>query len=293
MIRWITGTGCVLSLAVSAQAALVWDSTFDAGADGVVDIFDGNAGNVMIGPAGGGTIQITTQDAVGNFNGDVAGRSLGSTVTGNDSFSGLYNFRWTGLNQDQSPQTWELAGFKGSNNNQTRQFLGVLFQHWKVGGTNNFINLGVAFGNNGSAADHQDLLMDVPLGTAVWIGNDAAATSENWQLAIGYDGVTTVLEVGLYRGDGTLLASNSMNLSTDLNLLGNSLSTVLSALQLNALGWQDYAATGGGRTTTWEVDRLRYFDTANGAANAVPEPASAILITGGAVLLASRRRRMA
>lgn len=293
MIRMIAGGGCVLLMAVSAQGALVWDSQFNAGADGVVDLFDGNAGNVMIGAAGGGTIQITTQDAPGNFNGDSAGRPLGATVSGHDSFSGLYNFRWTGLNQDQSPQTWELAGFKGNNINQTRQFLGALFQHWKVGGQSHFVNVGVAFGNNGSAADHQDLLMDVPLGTAVFIGDEAAATSENWQLAIGYDGNTTVLQVGLYRGDGTLLASNSMNLSTDLNLLGNDLNTVLSALQLNALGWGDYAATGGGRTTTWEVDRLRYYDTADGAANATPEPASALLFAGGAGLLAARRKATA
>jgi hypothetical protein len=285
------GVVIVLGFGISAQAALVWDSTFDTGPDGVVDIYDGNPDNVMIGPAGGGTIQITTQDKIGNFNGDAAGRPLGTTVDGFTSFSGLYNFQWTGLNQDQSPITYEYVGFKGPLTNQTRQVCGAIIRHWKVAGVNNYIGLDISWGNNGSAGHLYDAVTDVPGGTAVWIGDDAAAMSENWQLAVGYDANTTIMELGLYRGDGTLLASNSANLSTDLNLLGNPLSTVLGALQLTHLGWQDYAATGDGRTTTWSVDRLRYYDTADGARNAVPEPASLLLLASGAALALRSRRR--
>src|SRR5438552_19125710 len=85
--------GVVLLTAACAQAGQVWQSTFDSSADGVVDIYNNDSLKVMIGPASGGRLQITTADNGTNaYTPDKAGRPLGSTKGGADSFSGLYRF---------------------------------------------------------------------------------------------------------------------------------------------------------------------------------------------------------
>ena len=132
----ILAAACTAALAASsAQAAQVWQSTFDTDADGVVDIRDNNSVKQMIGPVTNGRLQITTMDAGTNaFTPDKAGRPLGATVGANSSFSGLYQFSWSQLDQTESPQTWELIGFLGDSTiPQTRQVMGTILRHWKVG----------------------------------------------------------------------------------------------------------------------------------------------------------------
>ena len=136
----------ILLFSSTASAALVWESTFDSSADGVVDIFNNNTGKVMIGTASGGRLPITTWDnSTNSFTPDKSGRPLGATLTGNSSMSGQYKFNWSTLNQDAA-QAYEAVGFLGNSSPQTRQILGGVLRHWKISPNDHYVALDIAAG---------------------------------------------------------------------------------------------------------------------------------------------------
>lgn len=265
------------ALLPAVYGGLIWQSTFDSGPDGVVDIFDNNPGKAMIGPASGGRLQIEVWDnTTAAFTPDKAGRPLGAAVGSGDSFSGLYRFNWSTLNQDET-QAWEAVGFLGSTASpQTRQIVGAILRHWKVNGTSDhYVAVDIAFGSVGFTN------FGYLAGPATFIGTNP--TADDFQLAIGYDGSTTTLTVGLFDAAGNPLALNS----ADLTVLTSA--QEVGAMLVDHLGWSDYTANGGDRATIWQVDSLAYYDDATGAFDAVPEPASLLLMLLGG--LAGLRRR--
>jgi hypothetical protein len=291
-ILWKASLG-LLVMSPLALGAQVWESTFDAGADGVVDVVNGNLDKDLIGPAGGGTVQITTMDRAGAFNdNDRGGRALGATLDGNDSFSGYYKFQWADLNEDAA-QMWESVGFIGNNVNTTRQHVGLIMRHWNAGG-NYYVSMDMTYGEAGFGGQLFDAGGANGYGpfapTAIFLGPNAEG--RDLQLAIGYDGNTHVLTAELYDGDGNLMSGNSSDLDTSLVPTNpNTVQTMLDALQVTHLGWSEYAAGGGDRTTVWNMDTLTYFSDASGAFSAiVPEPASGLLLLAGFAGLARRRR---
>jgi len=279
--------------ATMSSAAQVWESTFDTDADGVEYVVNGNLDKDLIGPAGGGTVQITTMDRSGAFNdNDRGGRALGSTLDGNSSFSGIYRFAWSDLNEDTT-QMWESVGFVGDAANITRQKIGVIMRHWKVG-DNSFVSMDMIYGEAGTGAFLFDATGANGYGpfspTAISLGSEAEG--RDLQLALGYDGTSHVLTSELYDGDGNLMSGNLVDLDTSLSPTGsNTVQTMLDALQVTHLGWADYVANGADRTTVWDVDSLAYFNDATGAFGAViPEPTTGLLLLSSSVLLLRRKR---
>ena len=283
----LLATGMFLVVVASiCPASEVWRSNFDSSADGVVDIWNQNSAKATIGPAAGGKLQITNMDNSTNaYTPDKAGRPLGATVGAGNSFSGLYQFQWSGLNQSQT-QAYEMAGFLGSDGNstpQTRQVMTALIGHWKVG-ADNYITLDMGVGGIGISG------FGYKAGTTTWLANP----SDNYQLTVGYDGTTRVLTLGLYDGQGNLVTQNVGDLDTDLPGLtaygSGAYNGELNAMAFTHLGWSDYTYNGGDRSTVWQTDSLAYFNTATGAVEALlPEPASLILLAGGLVVALRRR----
>src|SRR5262249_45398314 len=147
--RWpveLACAGAALLVCSNTFGAQVWKSTFDSTPDGVVDIKDGNSAKVMIGPVTNGHLQITTMDNVTDaFTPDKAGRPLGTTVGPANSFSGLYQFDWSTLNQTET-QAYEMVGFLGNTVPQTRQVLGTILRHWRVTNTTDYyVGVDLAF----------------------------------------------------------------------------------------------------------------------------------------------------
>jgi len=274
------GIGIVaMSLIVTpTHAALVWQSTFDGDADGVVNVVDGNPDKALIGPAVNGYLQINTADKTGAHNAnDRGGRALGTTLNGNDSFSGLYTFHFSDLNEDAT-QMWESVGFIGDAANITHQKIGVMLRHWKVS-DNYYMSMDMVFGGSGTGTGHGAFLFDATgangsgafAPNAILLGN--AAEYRPLKLAIGYDGDTNILSAGLYTDTGTKLSGNFVDLNAALSPSGsNTVQGMLDGLAVTHLGWGEYVATGAGRTTTWQVDSLAYYDDATDAFDAAGAP---------------------
>tara|TARA_R110002111_G_scaffold32761_1_gene65884 strand:- start:951 stop:2027 length:1077 start_codon:yes stop_codon:yes gene_type:complete len=264
----IVAGACLFSVCSATQAGQVWQSTFDSSADGVVDVTDGNLGKTAIGPVTAGRLQITTEDKAGAYNdNDRVGRSIGGLLSGNDSYSALYEFNFSALNEDQDPHMWEFVGFIGTHENTTRHTNGVMMRHWKAGG-NYFVSMDMVYGEAGTGAHYFNatgLNGYGPFGpTAIFLGTDPF--SDDMQLAIGYDGTEHVLTAELKDATGNLISGNSIDLDDALVPVGgNTLQDMYDALAITHVGWADYVATGNGRQTVWEVDSLTYFDDATGA----------------------------
>jgi PEP-CTERM motif-containing protein len=265
-------------VASSCFAAPVWESTFDATADGVVDILDNNAGKVMIGPASGGRLQIEAWDNSTNaFTPDKAGRPLGVTLNGNDSMSAQYKFNWSTLNT-VATQAYEAFGFLGNASPQSRQILGSVLRHWKVG-ADYYVGIDIAVGSVGASN------FGYLAGPTVWLGTNP--TANDYEFRIEYDGVTHVESVSLLDAGGGLLGNITVDLDTDVPGLQDfgGVAAELGALAVDSLGWSDYTANAGDRATVWQVDSLAY-----AASSSIPEPASlALLSLGGAALLGRKR----
>jgi len=270
----------ILGLAEVGSGALVWESTFDSSADGVVNAVNLNTNKEMIGPASGGRLQITSWDITDYTQVDKAGRPLGADLTGgNNSFSGLYKFEWTQLEQTQN-QAWEAVGFIGTpyGDFSTRRFMGTTLRHQKF---NNDYYVGVDL----FAAGWGNTSPFTLSGNNFYLGPNAVGT--DYQLAIGYNGATHVLDVALYSASGTEIARTT----GDLDIAYPGFATESPSFLFNYLGWSDYNATGD-QPTVWSVDSLAYYNDAAGAHNAaaVPEPTAIVssMIAVGALL---RRRR--
>ena len=101
-------------------AVQVWQSTFDSGPDGVVDIAANEDDKVMIGPVNNGRLQITSEDVGGSeaYTPDKAGRPLQLdnqnkpiSFDWNHSMSGDYKFNWSQLNESEGPRLTNLWAF--------------------------------------------------------------------------------------------------------------------------------------------------------------------------------------
>lgn len=283
MLKSVASYVIVGCLAVPTFGAEIWESTFDTTADGVVDLYDNNTEKIMIGANNGGSHTITTSDPLTNaYTPDKAGRSLDGAVSGSDSFSGLYRFSWTSLNEAEA-QAYEMAGFLGSASPQTRQMMGVILRHSKVG-SDYYVALDLGFGSVGiSGFGYQG-------GSLVSLG--AAPQGQSMNLAIGFDGGTSVLTAILTDAAGNVIASNSGAIDGDL--IASLGSNELAAFAGTHLGWSDYSAGVNDTHTVWDVDSLTYYDTADEAGIAaqlpIPEPSGISLMLAGSALMLVRRK---
>lgn len=260
----LLAVAALLPPASGGFGAELWRSTFDAGADGVVDIYDQVTAKTILGPVTSGRLQVTAWDNSTNmYTPDKAGRPLGTTLGGSDSFSGLYTFAWSTLNTETVP-AFEFAGFLGDSQPwQTRPVCGALLRHHAEGGSYR-LTLGVGFGAYGLT-----WFGDVT-GPSVDLG--AGALTSTYLLAVGYDGTTHVVSVGLFDTEARELGSMSVDLDTDVPALQGpppwGPADEYSRLAVTHLGWMDYTGNGGDRATVWQVDELVCYSTAGEAFDA-------------------------
>ncbi len=274
-------------LADKAGAALVWESTFDSSADGVVDLYDNNTGKVMIGPAVGGNLQIESWDNSTNaFTPDKAGRPLGSTLTYNSDFSAQYVFSWSALpTAVQDAEAYELVGFLGGASPQTRQVFGTILRHWIDSG-----NYMVSLDNATMGAGFTDF--GFKKGPSISLG--ANPLGQKFDLRLEYDGSQHVLSISLRDAGGALLGTQVADLDTDIPGLlaygATAFNNEVNSIALTHLGWSDYSAYLGNKASIWQVDSLTYYDTAT--VPIVPEPASiALVMMSLGAIFALRRSR--
>jgi hypothetical protein len=252
--------------ATFASASKVWQADFNSGADGVVDLFDQNSAKALIGPVSGGKLQITQMDNVTNaYTPDKAGKPLGATIGGNSSFSAMYQFRWTGLNQVEN-QAYTMTGFLGNASPQTRQVFGTIIKHWKVD-ADYYVSVDCAVGSVG-ATDFGYML-----GNSTWIGTSPQTT--DFRLAMGYDGTTHVYDFGLYDTAGNRLTGQTLDLDTDVPGLQAyaGAAAELGAFALTHLGWEDYSGNLTDQAIISQVDSMAYWDDATGGILAAATPA--------------------
>src|ERR1700722_14675763 len=200
-----------LTFCSAANATLVWQKTFTTNANGVTQ-FDTAGGNTMIGAVSNNQLPVTTVDNGTNaYTPDKAGEPLGSTVSGTNAFSGLYNFDWSNLNpNDPSGIAYEAVGFLGTAGPQTRQIMGMVIRHWYIPQSEAtaqipqgyYAGLDRAFGSVG--------IVDFGYNCAspsIYLGN--TLPTANMQLAIGFDPTSNTLSTSLYDGSGKLLGSHN------------------------------------------------------------------------------------
>jgi autotransporter-associated beta strand protein len=271
-IPLLTGACCS-----AASAGLVWDKTFTTGPNGVVQ-FDTAGGNTMIGPVTNDQLPVTTVDNGTNpYTPDKAGEPLGATLSGQNAFSGLYNFDWSNLNtQDESDQAYEAVGFLGTAGPQTRQIMGAILRHWYVSAGNPsanqgyYLGLDLAFGSVGiTDFGYNGTEPAIFLGTSV--------PTETFQLAIGFTPTTNTLTAELYDGSGDVLETHSAVISNSGGMYGAhppaydsnaNIQSELNNLAAKYLGWEDYTGNGNDIPTTWDMNSLSYYNDATGAFNA-------------------------
>jgi autotransporter-associated beta strand protein len=265
---------------VANASSLVWQDTFTTGPNGVTQ-FDTAGGNEMIGTVVNDQLPVTTVDNGTNaYTPDKAGEPLGAPVTGQDAFSGLYNFDWSNLNpNDESDIAYEAAGFLGTAGPQTRQIMGVILRHWYVPQSEAindiqqgyYVGLDLAFGSVG-ITDFGYNGSD----PALFLGNNSPTAT--MQLAIGFDPTSNTLSASLFDGSGNLLESHDAVINMTGGMYGAhppaydsnaNIQSELNDLSATYLGWEDYTGNGNDIPTTWNMNSLSYFNTATGAFNAV------------------------
>jgi hypothetical protein len=270
---------CICATGIAATP--VWESTFDATADGVVDVSDNNLAKSIIGANNGGTQTITTQDSFAYaYTPDKAGREIVGGVSGTDAFSGLYKFSWSAVDEfatdPQQPQ-YEALGFLAASGVQTRPMMGSVLRHWKegadyfvgldlifasVGATNTGYKAGPSIVGDGYTMSEQSL--------GVNLGSNMLGT--NFQIAIGFEPIEKRLTAAMYSEAGDLIQSQTgiiaFNTDNEEGIIAPPFGTAqaeLDGYHGTHLGWSDYTGYFGEGLTVWEVDSLAYFDTADGA----------------------------
>ena len=301
MSRTIPCGWLVLVISAPCYGSFVWESTFAHDADGVVNVrTDGNPAIMMIGPnTGGAQTIVTTGRKNGETHSNKAGRPLPSSVGANDSFSAYYKWNYTDYQDNGQNDVQEVAGFiSGESPHSTRQFMGASFIHYMDSNGNFFLRFGGRWASEGNVGSGR-YFVGTPAGDINF--GMTRPVNMKLQLVVAYDGSTKFLTTDLYDATGTLLKS----VSQDIRLFDNlgatpddpALQAEVSQLSLTHLGWEDF---GSGDTKdfthTWSVNDLAYYNDATSAfghVSGVPEPSSAMFLTGTALLLGSRRRREA
>lgn len=290
-----------ISLCSAAKANLVWQDSFASGPNGVTQ-FDSAGGNTMVGAVTNNQLPVTAVDNGTNaYTPDKAGEPLGTTVSGANAFSGLYNFNFSGLNtNDPNNIAFEAAGFLGTAGPQTRQIMGVILRHWYIPASEAtpsipqgyYMGLDLGFGSVGIVD------FGYHAGNGTYLGNSDPTAS--LQLAIGFDPTSNTLSAGLYDGGGDLLGSNSAVINRTGGMYGAhpasydtnaSIQAELNNFSGTYLGWEDYTGNANNISTTWDMNSMSFYNDATGAFNAVPEPASIGLALFGMSALAMRRQR--
>ena len=214
----------VLACALSsvAHATQVWQETFTTGPSGVVQ-YDFNGGNNMIGPVSNNQLPVTTVDNGTNaYTPDKAGEPLGTTVSGQNAFSGLYNFNWSNLNTDDTSDiVYEAAGFLGTGNAQTRPIMGVVLRHWYLPaseaqngqGVGYYVGLDLLFGAVGITDTGYNGSLP-----AIYIGNSDPAPT--MQLAIGFNPTSNTLSAALYDASGNMMQAHDAVISRNGGMYG-------------------------------------------------------------------------
>ena len=245
----------------------VWLSTFDTDADGVEDVYDGNPIKDMIGANTGGRQNIITASQLGQTSPhDRAGRPLPAQLGAEDSFSGVYKFKYIDFPVADPPEAGveELAGFvatgPGGERHSTRLFMTSAWNHTATGG-NYSSSFGMRWGSVGFTGTGRRF-STIDFGSSPPLG-------KNYLLAIGYEGASKNGFVALYSAvDGSLIEVVGGDIRTfdNLGVAPNdpALQNELDALRLTHLGWSDFIAAADS-TRTWSVDAMAYFDSSDGA----------------------------
>jgi hypothetical protein len=264
-----------VGLSSNAVAVQVWESTFDAGPDGVVDIADNNFAKDMIGTSSGGRLMITTMDnSTDAYTPDKAGRPLEldeSEVpvprTYNDSQSAQYKFRWTSIpTAPEGQEAYHFAGFLGNTTvPQTRQVMGTLMTHWNVG-SDYYMRIGLAVMGVGFTD------FGYNAGPVINLGSDPL--NKDRELRIEFDGSTHIMSVKLLDETATLIASNTRDLDIHdpppadgdgvwhgwFAYGPTNFQNEVNSISVTHLGWEDYTGWGGDKAWVWEVDSLAWWD---------------------------------
>jgi hypothetical protein len=288
------------------RGALVSNTTFTSGPSGVTQ-FDTAGGNTMVGAVSNNQLPVTTVDNGTNaYTPDKAGEPLGTTLSGQSAFSGLYDFQWSNLNpNDESDIAYEAVGFLGTAGPQTRQIMGSILRHWYVPASEAtaqvqqgyYVGLDLLFGSVGIVDTGYDgHSPTIFLGTSV-------PTSE-LKLAVGFEPTTNTLTASLYDSTGNLLGTHSDVISRAGGMYGahpavydtdTAIQSELNNLAATYLGWEDYTGNGNDVPTTWSINSLSYYNDSSGAfaaaGAAVPEPVSMGLIGSAALFAMGRPRR--
>ncbi len=281
--RWVIA--CAVVSNAHTYGGQIWSSDFNipGGFDAMTEFQDGNPGKSMFDPAGasGSVLRVQLEDGI-TFGGqhDKGGRALGGAVgAGAASFSGYYKFAWSQL-AETSVEVYTAAGFLGDAQvHISREFIGSVIRSSKQGG-DYIMNIGGYFGGVGVGYS------GYKSGGATNLGPDALDTT--YQFVVSWDAGTHVLRCVLFDQDGLVLADNTGDLDSasdypNLHVLSQSvLDADINATQIRYLGWQDYIGNANLQTIVWDVDRVAYFDTAEGAFGAVETGAAP---TGACCLL--------
>ena len=258
--RFFFAAGIVLMAGPLGHAALVWESTFDSDSDGVVNLREDNPhGATMIGTNAGGVLPINTQSLENQTRSNKAGRDTNDVLGHADSFGALYQFEWTfgGQLVPGPDSAGYFAGFTSSSSpHNTRQHIGARFIRQVDSGGSHTVILGGSWASEGFSYAGHNFANPVSLGTNL-IGRPL-------HLAIGYDGSSKVLDVGLYEADTGVAISHSSGDIRSFDNLGFApdspqVSSELNALAVTHVGWTDFVDVAH-VDTTWEMDSMRYYD---------------------------------
>jgi hypothetical protein len=232
-----------------------WVSTFDADADGVVEIIDQNPDKEILGTVADGRLPVHLWDVDDEdpippaYRPDKAGRLVGgNALTAEDSFSGVSEFVWSDMWGNTTYQAgsscWHIFGFLGDTPYQTRQVCGALIRQWQIANGQYYIRINTFVGGatDDTRSDSQN---------SVSLGTDAEG--KRYSVAVGWEPNTHTIRVELRNNVGAVIASTTTVVDDPV---------IIDSMQLSFLGWMDYT-TGSTivetQTTEMQIDRLSFF----------------------------------